>query len=61
MLDNPMSIKEKWQDEAKMEGIEEGIQPGIRQGVIQATAKVDEVSEIKVKFEETIQRFVTVK
>ena len=54
-----MSIKQKWQDEAKTEGIEEGIQQGkqqgIQQGIQQGAAKIVELIKAGLSPEEALE------
>ena len=52
---NSMSLKEKWQNEARYEGIQQGIQQGIRQGIQQATAKLAELINSGLSVEDALK------
>ena len=51
-----MSIKQKWQDEAKVEGTEEGIQQGLQQGMQQGAAKIVELIKTGLSPEEALEK-----
>ena len=50
-----MSVKEKWQHEAEMKGLQKGIQQGVQQGIQQATAKLTELINAGLSVEDALK------